>query len=189
MRVDLVMFRQDGEKRSFNLTKDTTVIGRREDCDMRIPLSEVSRKHCRLIKDNGALRVEDLGSSNGTYVNGQRVQETSVEPGDSVQIGSVVFVVQIDGHPHEDEMQPVIAVGEDAGSAIAHESVVPLADDSHTRISGDENHPAGDRPFDPMEALDPNQQSGMEFDIDEIADELEDENTEAEHGAQHRQEL
>jgi len=107
MQVVLVMFRSDGERRSFSVTRDVTVIGRREDCDLRIPLSEVSRKHCRFIKDGDSIRIEDLGSSNGTYHNGQRVQEAILSPGDTIQIGPVLFCIQIDGVPAEEEMAPI----------------------------------------------------------------------------------
>jgi pSer/pThr/pTyr-binding forkhead associated (FHA) protein len=108
MQVVLVMFRADGERRSFSIVRDMTVIGRREDCDLRIPLGEVSRKHCRLIKDGDVVRLEDLGSSNGTYHNGQRVQEAVLAPGDNVQVGPVTFVVQIDGLPADDDLQPPV---------------------------------------------------------------------------------
>lgn len=104
MNVVLVMFRENGERRSFSLTRDVTVIGRREDADFRIPLSDVSRKHSRLIKDGDALLIEDLGSSNGTYHNGVRVQEAEVHAGDTIQVGPIQFVVQIDGIPSEDEL-------------------------------------------------------------------------------------
>lgn len=109
MQVSLVMFRADGERRSFPLTKETSVIGRREDCDLRIPLAEVSRKHCRIIIEEDLLRLEDLGSSNGTYVNNQRVQEAAVNPGDILTIGPVSMVVQINGVPADDEIQPMEA--------------------------------------------------------------------------------
>src|SRR5690606_17105326 len=102
-----VMFRADGERRSFSLPREMTVIGRREDCDLRIPLGDVSRKHCRLVQEGGTLRLEDLGSSNGTYHNGQRVQEATISPGDTIQIGPVVFVAQIDGMPPDDALQPL----------------------------------------------------------------------------------
>jgi pSer/pThr/pTyr-binding forkhead associated (FHA) protein len=105
MQVALVMFRADGEKRSFPLPRSIAVLGRREDCDLRIPLAEVSRKHCRLIADEDTLKLEDLGSSNGTYVNGQRVQEAMLNPGDTVTIGPVSFVVQINGVPAEEDIQ------------------------------------------------------------------------------------
>src|SRR5918998_3489709 len=108
MQAVLVMFRSDGERRSFSVVRDMTVIGRREDCDLRIPLGEVSRKHCRMVRDGDTLRLEDLGSSNGTYLNGQRVERDAVlSPGDSIQVGPVVFVLQLDGVPADDELQPI----------------------------------------------------------------------------------
>src|SRR5580700_8716723 len=106
MQVVLVMFRADGERRSFSIVRDMTVVGRREDCDLRIPLGEVSRKHCRLIKDNETVKLEDLGSSNGTFHNGNRVREATLAAGDTVQIGPVTFMVQIDGVPADEDMQP-----------------------------------------------------------------------------------
>ena len=106
MQVVLVMFRADGERRSFSVVRDMTVIGRREDCDLRIPLGEISRKHCRLIKDGDAVKIEDLGSSNGTFHNGTRVQEAVLSPGDRISVGPVGFVVQIDGVPNDDELTP-----------------------------------------------------------------------------------
>jgi len=114
MQAILVMFRSDGDRRSFSIARDMTVVGRREDCDLRIPLGEVSRKHCRLVRDGDSLRLEDLGSSNGTYLNGQRVQEATLTAGDSVQIGPVVFVLQVDGSPADEDLHPVSANLEDA---------------------------------------------------------------------------
>ena len=108
MQAVLVMFRSDGERRSFSVVRDMTVIGRREDCDLRIPLGEVSRKHCRMVRDGDTLRLEDLGSSNGTYLNGTRVErEATLNPGDSIQVGPVVFVLQVDNYPADDELRPI----------------------------------------------------------------------------------
>src|SRR5688572_7127904 len=109
MQAVLVMFRNDGDKRSFSLSREMTVIGRRQDCDLMIPLGEISRKHCRIIKEADTLRIEDLGSSNGTYVNGKRVQEAVLSAGDTVQVGPVVFVLQVDGEPAEDDLRPFAA--------------------------------------------------------------------------------
>lgn len=122
MQVVLIMFRADGERRSFSVARDVTVIGRREDCDLRIPLLDVSRKHCRLIKEEQGLRVEDLGSSNGTYLNGQRIQESGVSAGDTIQLGPVVFVVQIDGAPADEQLQPAVAGGGGANVDIPEQS-------------------------------------------------------------------
>jgi pSer/pThr/pTyr-binding forkhead associated (FHA) protein len=108
MPVDsaLVMVREGQPPRLFVLAKEVTVIGRKEDCDLRIPLSEISRRHCKLVKTGMGLRVEDMGSSNGTLVNGQRVNEIDLEPGDRLTVGSMSFVVQIDGDPPVEEVSP-----------------------------------------------------------------------------------
>lgn len=116
MNVVLHMFRDNGHRRSFPLKRASIVIGRREDCDLRIPLGEVSRKHCRILVDGDDLRLEDLGSSNGTYHNGTRVQEAGLDAGDTVQIGPLAFVVQIDGAPSDQNLQPVLAEGSSAGA-------------------------------------------------------------------------
>ena len=114
MQVVLAMFRGDGERRSFSVVREMTVIGRREDCDLRIPVGDVSRKHCRLVMEADTIRIEDLGSSNGTYVNGHRVQEAVLQPGDRIQVGPVQFIIQIDGEPPEDQMTLPVAAPADA---------------------------------------------------------------------------
>jgi pSer/pThr/pTyr-binding forkhead associated (FHA) protein len=106
MQAVLVMFRNDGERRSFSISREMTVIGRRQDCDLMIPLGEISRKHCRIIREGDTLRLEDLGSSNGTFHNGKRIQETVLEAGDTIQVGPVTFVLQVDGVPADDELKP-----------------------------------------------------------------------------------
>jgi predicted component of type VI protein secretion system len=132
MQLVLVMFRAEGERRSFSIPRDVTIVGRREDCDLRIPVGEVSRKHCRFIKEGDTVRVEDMGSSNGTYHNGQRIAGSAiVQPGDSIEVGPVIFVVQIDGVPADDELTPV------ASAANSH-NAEPSVDGS---LSGLETEP------------------------------------------------
>ena len=74
MEVVLVMFKDD-EQRSFPLSAKKTILGRRQDCDLRIPTRDVSRRHCEIGpgEKRSEVIVRDLGSSNGTYVNGVRV--------------------------------------------------------------------------------------------------------------------
>src|SRR5918999_1619357 len=132
MQAVLVMFRSDGERRSFSIARDMTVIGRREDCDLRIPLGEVSRKHCRLVRDGDVLKLEDLGSSNGTFLNGQRVQEALLSPGDTIQVGPVVFVLQVDGVPTDDELRPVTLESAAASAMSLDEGAGTLESDSMT---------------------------------------------------------
>ncbi len=101
MKVCLVMFKEDGTRKEFPVQSEKTIIGRKEDCDLRIPLGEVSRQHAVLMVSNGEVSIRDLGSSNGTYVNNQRVTEQELEAGDHIVIGPVVFTVQIDGVPKD----------------------------------------------------------------------------------------
>ena len=101
MDVNLVLFKKNGTSRSFRLPSTVTVIGRRQESDLCIPLMVVSRRHCELNLEKGRLKIRDLGSSNGTYVNGQRVDRAEVRPGDKIQIGPVTFAVQIDNQPAE----------------------------------------------------------------------------------------
>jgi len=127
MENQLVMLRNGSPPKGFRLSKASTVIGRREDCDLRIALGEISRKHCKLTQQDDTFRVEDLGSSNGTYVNGRRIREIEIEAGDTLQMGPVVFILQVEGAPAIDDMHPIISsapelsdfeIGHDAPSII-----------------------------------------------------------------------
>jgi FHA domain/Domain of unknown function (DUF1707) len=72
-------------------------IGRTQDCDLRIADLSVSRRHAQLERSEDGWLLSDLGSHNGTRVNGWLVREpVSVRPGDVLQFGSAVFVIQGD---------------------------------------------------------------------------------------------
>jgi len=107
MEVNLILFKKDGSTRTFHLPSTVTTIGRRKDCDLCVPLMSVSRRHCELNLDQGRLSIRDLGSKNGTFLNGIRVSESMVKPGDVLKIGTLYFGVQIDGIPEDIEtMRP-----------------------------------------------------------------------------------
>ncbi|MHC4788353.1 MAG: FHA domain-containing protein [Planctomycetota bacterium] len=64
-------------------------LGRDPDvCDVALMDGAVSRKHCTLIEEGGAVRVEDAGSSNGTFINDQRVEAGELRPGDRLRLGT-----------------------------------------------------------------------------------------------------
>ena len=107
MDVKLIMFREDGKRRVFPLRSSATTIGRKTDCDIRIPLVEVSRRHAEIAVDDDGAVLKDLGAANGTFLNNRRVTEEDLEPGDQILIGPVVFTVQIDGEPGDDEVVEV----------------------------------------------------------------------------------
>jgi pSer/pThr/pTyr-binding forkhead associated (FHA) protein len=77
----------------LDLNKAEVVLGRHSQADVRLPLPDVSRRHCRLFWADGVWRVCDLHSLNGTLVNGQRVEETSLHPGDTLRIGGFTFAI------------------------------------------------------------------------------------------------
>jgi pSer/pThr/pTyr-binding forkhead associated (FHA) protein len=73
---------------------DGAVIGRALECDVRLDDPLVSRRHALVVADPGGPRIEDLGSSNGLYVNGSRTrQPVTLEVGDVVQLGATVWRV------------------------------------------------------------------------------------------------
>jgi pSer/pThr/pTyr-binding forkhead associated (FHA) protein len=99
MQVTLVMFKSDSSRREFPVKAAGFVIGRKNTCDLRIPLTSVSRQHCELRVEDGRVKLRDVGSSNGTFHNSIRVQEAVLEAGDELVVGPVVFTVVIDGKP------------------------------------------------------------------------------------------
>ncbi len=71
----------------------TITLGRQADCEVCIPLGEISRKHARLKPTADGVRVEDLGSANGTYINGKRVRGGMLKPGDELALDTVRFML------------------------------------------------------------------------------------------------
>jgi len=70
------------------------VIGRSPDCDLSITDTYLSSRHARVANDSGDLSIEDLGSTNGTYVNQELVDgRVHLERGDIVQVGGILFEV------------------------------------------------------------------------------------------------
>ena len=72
----------------------TLTVGRHPTCEIHIDDQSVSRRHCTFEASNGELRVRDLGSANGTFVNEGSVQDAIVRAGDIVRAGSAVLEVR-----------------------------------------------------------------------------------------------
>ncbi|XAL99142.1 FHA domain-containing protein [Phycisphaeraceae bacterium D3-23] len=126
------MFKSDGTRRDFPLSRDRIIVGRKANCDLRIPLTSVSRQHCQISVEGEKISVKDLGSSNGTYHNSVRVQEASLSAGDELVVGPVVFTLVVDGEPSQ--IQPVRTivandegVHESAGAQVGAASASPSA--------------------------------------------------------------
>jgi pSer/pThr/pTyr-binding forkhead associated (FHA) protein len=99
VNVKLHVFKNDGTSKEVPLKPGSYLIGRGKEAALRIPLPSVSREHCVLTVDGAGLKVKDLGSSNGTFLNRERVTEATLSAGDSLAVGDLTIVVQIDGKP------------------------------------------------------------------------------------------
>jgi pSer/pThr/pTyr-binding forkhead associated (FHA) protein len=71
-----------------------TRIGRGSYCDLFIDHATVSTIHCEVILEAGGMTVRDLGSTNGTFVNGQKIRFAPIQIGDQLKVGSVAVVIE-----------------------------------------------------------------------------------------------
>jgi pSer/pThr/pTyr-binding forkhead associated (FHA) protein len=78
---------------SILLDKPILLFGRHEECDIQLNSKKVSRRHCVLAQVNDYLVIRDLGSTNGVKINGERVAEGKLKPGDELQIGNFKYQV------------------------------------------------------------------------------------------------
>jgi pSer/pThr/pTyr-binding forkhead associated (FHA) protein len=111
MNATLVLVQPDGSLKEIPLSKVVTVLGRQTDCQLRIPSASVSRHHCEVVLGDGTVKVRDLGSSNGTFVNKQKVDQKDLAPGDLLSIGGLVFILRVDGKPQFIDAEDAIEDG------------------------------------------------------------------------------
>ncbi len=80
---------------TFHLTRPTTVLGRSASCDVVLPDPAVSRRHFRIERGADGVSVDDLGSTRGTFVNGQRVTSSPLQDGDRLEIAGLALVFRV----------------------------------------------------------------------------------------------
>lgn len=132
MDVRLVYFGANGRRREVHLHNGIVSVGRGDTCQLRIPADTVSRRHCEIEVMPTGVVLTDLGSSNGTLVNGQQIidDDLDLKAGDKVTIGPATFIIQIDGEPASIAApQPAEPDGEEAltGSSVADDSFDPFS--------------------------------------------------------------
>jgi len=102
MDVNLIALSPAGSRKVIALNAEVTTVGRQTDCNLRVPLDEISRQHCQFVVEGDRVSVKDLGSSNGTFVNDQKVIQRDLNPGDVVRLANALaMMVQIDGQPEQ----------------------------------------------------------------------------------------
>jgi pSer/pThr/pTyr-binding forkhead associated (FHA) protein len=80
---------------TVELTRPDMIVGRHSEADIRLPLPDVSRRHCRFLHVEGCWQVIDLNSLNGVFVNGEGVQQVPLHQGDLIRIGGFTFCVDL----------------------------------------------------------------------------------------------
>lgn len=84
------------------LQRPVLLVGRHPECDVRLDLPSISRRHCCLAVAYDRLTVRDLGSRHGVMVNGLRLDEARLHPGDEIAIGPLLFRFEDDPPPPDD---------------------------------------------------------------------------------------
>ena len=165
MQFRLVIEKNGKRSRAVQLSATPARIGRAHGNAVRIPSSEVSRRHCEVREDDGLLKIEDLESVNGTYLNGDLITgEAVVRPGDRLQIGPVTFVVEYELTPDAVERLRAmdnerVVVAEDAAPIEVNE---PVVDEEIAFVEDDEEEPL------PAEEVAEAQDYDPRFDLDDV---------------------
>jgi len=135
----------------IDINKDLIVVGRKEDCDLRLEHKSVSKVHCVLVKTDGLLLLRDLGSTNGTRVNGTRVRRAALLPNDQLSIAHYKFRVFLGPDVAEE------APAEEHTQHLNSHEVADLLRRARGREDKDEDSDDSDKPHPGGEALRRNQ--------------------------------
>jgi hypothetical protein len=93
MQVKLMVIGGKANRKDLSL-KLPVIVGRSRTAGLTISHPMVSRQHCEIFEDGGLLRIRDLGSTNGTYVGGNKVEQSILRPRDQITVGPLTFEVE-----------------------------------------------------------------------------------------------
>jgi len=133
--MDVILKVLDGAKKGAKVAvkKNEFLIGRSQDCHLCVGSNAVSRKHCRLTRGDNKVAVEDLGSRNGTLVNGKKIgEQVELKSGDELTVGPLKFLVTISTGIKNEKKPQVNSVAEAAERA-ADASLSDIAEDDISR--------------------------------------------------------
>jgi hypothetical protein len=84
----------ENPRQRIRLTKESTLVGRNPACDITLDHGSISRQHCLMQITERGLHIKDLGTTNGTKVNGINMTEGYINPGDQLTMGHLVFILE-----------------------------------------------------------------------------------------------
>jgi pSer/pThr/pTyr-binding forkhead associated (FHA) protein len=108
------------------LAQPEVLVGRHSSADVRLPLPDVSRRHCRFVFSGDVWQVFDLQSLNGVLVNGAKVEGAVLHQGDTLRIGGFIFQVDLSGGQ---AVEPPHTMEESAAPRSATEAILPFKPD------------------------------------------------------------
>ncbi|MBC8353007.1 MAG: FHA domain-containing protein [Planctomycetes bacterium] len=146
---------KSGESAGFEvaISKSRFVIGTASDCHMRCPSSVISPHHCEITVRNGDVRLRDLESESGTFLNDHRIDtERLVQSGDQFRVGRLEFEVVIERSNDNTKSDPVDDfVSDMLAQADEEERAVRLSDPELRQFHLDPNKSSDDEPAEPEE--------------------------------------
>ncbi|MFH1524752.1 MAG: FHA domain-containing protein [Chloroflexota bacterium] len=121
-------FLSDPNGQEHRLPPQTAILGRAVECDVVIASKSVSREHTRLRREGRRWFVDDLGSTNGTYLNGERViNNLALLDGDSLMVGDVTFIFHDPDTTTRENPVPELEVDTAAGVVRVNRKAVTLS--------------------------------------------------------------
>src|SRR3954468_15090313 len=95
----LVVLSEGMTGQSYELKVDKTTVGRVEDNTFQIADSSVSSHHCEVLLRGSDVVIKDLNSTNGSFINGEKISETVLKPGQTLKLGQIELQLLTDGQP------------------------------------------------------------------------------------------
>ncbi len=130
--MDVILKVLSGGKKGAKvaLKKPEFLIGRSQECNLTAGTSSISRKHCAIRRDGTRVTIQDLGSRNGTKVNGEKIaEETELKSGDEIGVGPLQFMITMSTGIANEKKPKVKSVAEAAERA---------ADSGHHHVEEDD---------------------------------------------------
>ncbi len=113
----------------ISVQRPVMLIGRHQDCDIRIDRAQISRRHCCVAQAYDRVLIRDLGSRNGIRVNGRVVVESRLMPGDEVAIAHLIYRLEGDPGSASRATKPTSATPPPNPPGSSDDDLIPLDDD------------------------------------------------------------